>query len=197
LGVWPVCCAERLFKRRLIKNNFLAQFKEDIMSKTITAVFEARVQAENALRKLEQLGLTRDDVTLLVSEDARKRHFTIEKGSKAEEGAVAGASIGGLAGALFMAMTTTGAMAIPGLNIIASGALIGGLAGLGAGAATGGLVGTLVGLGVPEHEAKLYEDSINKGAILLAVEVRDDMRAKKVKEALKETRAQSITELAA
>src|SRR5690606_21650605 len=71
--------------------------EEDAMTKTVTAIFQTRAQAENALIQLDQLGLTQNEVTMLVSDDARKQHFSIEKGSKTEEGALAGASIGGLA----------------------------------------------------------------------------------------------------
>ena len=37
-----------------------------------------------------------------------------------------------------------------------------GLAGLGVGGALGGLVGALVGMGIPEYEAKRYEGRVEK-----------------------------------
>jgi hypothetical protein len=168
-----------------------------MMSKTITAVFDTRAEAESALGKLDQAGYTRSQVTMLIAEEARGKHFGIDDKTKAGEGAATGAAIGGLSAALFLALGATGALLVPGLNLVVSGALVGGLAGLGAGSVTGGLVGALVGLGVPEHEAKLYEDTVRKGAILIGVEAGDDIGVEKVKRILQGTKAQSITAIAA
>jgi len=40
---------------------------------------------------------------------------------------------------------------------------------IGAGSVIGGFAGALVGLGIPEYEAKRYEGSLQKGAILVSV----------------------------
>jgi hypothetical protein len=45
------------------------------------------------------------------------------------------------------------------------------------GAVGGGLVGSLVGLGIPEFEAKRYENEVKEGLILLVVEAEDDAQA--------------------
>lgn len=47
-----------------------------------------------------------------------------------------------------------------------------------AAAAAGGLVGGLVGLGIPEYEAKAYEERIKKGGFLMAVHVDDNKNAR-------------------
>ena len=167
------------------------------MSNTITALFDTRMEAETALAQLDQAGYTPAQVTMLITEESRGKHFGVEDKTKMAEGAATGATIAGLSAGLFLALGSAGALLVPGLNLIVSGALIGGLAGLGAGAVGGGLIGALVGLGVPEHEAKLYDDTIRKGAILIAVEASDAGSAEKVKSILKGTKAQSITALAA
>ena len=52
-----------------------------------------------------------------------------------------------------------------------------GLAGLGVGAAAGGIVGALIGVGIPEAEAKFYAQEISeKDAILVGVEVTESDR---------------------
>lgn len=165
--------------------------------KTVTAVFSSRTLSDTALVRLEAAGYTKDQVTMLVTKETQSKHFVIDEDSKAGEGAIEGAAIGGLSAALYLALGSVGALFVPGLNIVVSGALIGALTGLGAGAVTGGLVGALVGLGVPEHEAKIMEDTVNKGAILIAVETKDDASAEKVKSILKDSNAQSIKALAA
>jgi len=59
------------------------------------------------------------------------------------------------------------------------------LAGLGAGAAAGGVTGALIGLGVPEHEARFYNEQIEHGGILVGVYTHDDRagQARKILEA--------------
>jgi hypothetical protein len=167
------------------------------MPKTITAVFDTRLDAEFALRKLDESGYTKDQVTMLVSEETRGKHFGIDATSKSDQGAAVGAAVGGLTGALYLALASAGTLLIPGLNLIVSGALVGALAGLGVGGAAGGLVGGLVGLGIPENEAKLYDDAVRKGSILIAVDATTDANAVRITEILKNTTAQSVKPLAA
>jgi hypothetical protein len=167
------------------------------MTKTVTATFNTREAYESAMRKLEQEGITKDQVTLLVTEDGRSRHFGIVESSKTPEAAVTGATVGGLVGALYLGLASAGTIFVPGLNLVAAGTLIGALAGLGAGAAAGGIVGALVGLGLPEHEAKLYEEKLRGNAILVAVEARNEADIDRIKAALESANAQSVTAMAA
>jgi hypothetical protein len=63
-----------------------------------------------------------------------------------------------------------GALAIPGVGpLLAAGPIVAGLAGLGAGGAVGGFIGALVGMGIPEYEARRYEGRVKDGGILLSV----------------------------
>jgi hypothetical protein len=58
----------------------------------------------------------------------------------------------------------TGALAIAGVGLlIAAGPIMGALSGAAVGSATGGLASALIGLGIPEYEAKRYEGKINGG----------------------------------
>jgi hypothetical protein len=43
------------------------------------------------------------------------------------------------------------------------------LTGVGVGGTLGGITGALVGMGIPEYEAKRYEGRVKEGAILLSV----------------------------
>lgn len=148
----------------------------------VTAVFETRQEADTALTRLETIGVTDSQISIIATDEARANHFSVENTTKAEEGASAGAVLGGLAGAIALAVTSAGAVAIPGLNLIVSGYLVSAVAGLGAGAAAGGLLGALVGLGFTEHEAKLYDKAVRSGNILVAVDARDADQKKRVKE---------------
>ena len=55
----------------------------------------------------------------------------------------------------------------------------------GAGAAAGGLIGGAVGLAIPEHEVKFYEDAIKEGAVLIGVHYDDSDQKDTIKETFK------------
>ena len=60
----------------------------------------------------------------------------------------------------------------------------------GRGKRCGGITGGLVGLGIPEFEAKRYEGRVMKGGILLSVHCDDSKWAKLAKQILELTGAQ-------
>jgi hypothetical protein len=150
----------------------------------VTALFNTRPNAEEALQQLETAGVTADQISVVMTDDVRGTHFKLEEGNKIDEGAAAGATMGGIVGAVLAAVASAGVIVIPGLNLVVSGALAAGLAGLGAGAAAGGLVGGLIGAGIPEHEAKVYEKELKRGSILLAIKSKDSAETKKIKSIL-------------
>lgn len=162
------------------------------MSSLITASFKTRLAAEDALERLEAMGITEEQLSLVVTDETRGNSFNIKTGSKVDEGTATGATAGGLVGAVLGAAATAGAIVIPGLNLVVTGAIIGTLAGLGAGATAGGLLGALVGAGIPEHEAKIYEDQLKTGAILLAVKAENKDQKKQIKDILEHTDAYNI-----
>ncbi len=162
------------------------------MSKKITAIFETRSALEDALRSLESIDITDQQIGVIMSDELRGKAFKMETKSKADAGLATGATVGGIAGGILAAILSVGSIAVPGLNLVVAGTIVSGLAGAGLGAATGGLIGGLVGLGITEHEAKLYEGKLKSGNILLAIEPRDNEQDKKIRALLKDTQAYDI-----
>ena len=146
----------------------------------VTALFYDRDSAERAYQGLSQRGYTKDDINVIMSDEARKKHFsddgtTTELGNKAAEGAGIGGAVGGTLGAIIAGLTATGAsVALPGLGLVIAGPLAAAVAGAGAGAATGGLLGALVGWGIPEERVKHYESGLKQGGILIGVRPRSN-----------------------
>jgi hypothetical protein len=66
------------------------------------------------------------------------------------------------------------------------------LAGAGAGATTGGLIGLLVGTGIPEHRAKVYDTGVRGGGILLGIEAKDDEDVDKLETLLEDIGAEYV-----
>ena len=61
------------------------------------------------------------------------------------------------------------------------------------GGAVGGLTGALIGMGIPEYEAKRYEGRVKDGGILLSVHSDSSEETKRAKEILERTGAQDIS----
>lgn len=151
------------------------------MSNTVTATFKTYAAAQHALLSLESNGFTEKQISVLVADKSDGQSFNIEEASKVPEGAAVGGLAGGIIGAIAAGLTTVGSLVAPGIGVLAVGPIVAAFAGGAAGAATGGLIGALVGLGIPEHEAKRYENEIKDGAVLVAIEADSHERAKLAK----------------
>jgi len=162
------------------------------VSKLVTGIFTSRPSAELASQELVKAGFPPEDISLLLTETTRGREFALRKSTKAPEGAATGATIGGVLGALAGGLAAVASITVPGLAIVAAGPVVAALTGLGAGAATGGLTGALLGLGIPEHEARFYNGEIERGGILVGVYVHGD-RAKVAREILDSAGAEKVT----
>lgn len=157
----------------------------------MTALFRDRDNAENAYQALLDRGYTRDDISVLMTEETRNNYYgedytadeETELGNKAAEGTGIGAGIGGTVGAIIGAIAAIGtSVVIPGLGLIVAGPLAAALTGAGAGGITGGLIGALVGSGIPEETAKHYETGLNEGGIVLGFRPRTAEEADEVAE---------------
>jgi hypothetical protein len=87
-----------------------------------------------------------------------------------------------------------GLLAIPGVGpLIAAGPIMAALAGLGVGGAVGGFTGALVGMGIPEYEAKRYEGRVKEGGILLSAHCDTSEQVKRAKEVMERTGGEDIS----
>lgn len=161
--------------------------------KTIVAMFNTTLDAQNGVLALEHIGVAPKDVSLLVAENATGEHFKVMETNKAAQGAVGGGVVGGLLGALAGTLVAIGIIVAPGVGLVAAGPVIAALAGAGAGAAGGSLVGGLVGMGIPEHEAKAISERVTRGGVLLAVTPRDEEDANNIRDALRKSGATSLS----
>jgi hypothetical protein len=160
----------------------------------VFGIYRDRLGVENAVDTLRQEEFRNTDISVLFPENAGTKDFAHEKNTKAPEGATAGATSGAVIGGGLGWLAGIGALAIPGLGpLIAAGPIVALLAGAGAGGALGGLTGALIGLGIPEYEAKRYEGRVKQGGILLSVHCDDSKWTKRAKEILEHTGADDIS----
>ncbi len=137
----------------------------------VFGIYASRSAVESAVMDFRNSGFRATDISVLMPENLGTKDLGAEKNTKSPEGAATGATTGAVVGGVLGWLAGIGALAIPGLGpFIAAGPIIGALAGLGAGgSAIGGLTGALVGMGIPEYEAKRYvEGRIKTGGILLS-----------------------------
>jgi hypothetical protein len=143
----------------------------------VTGLFRDSNGAERAYEAVTSRGYGAGDVSLLMSEEARNRHFPStethrsELGSKVAAGATAGAVAGSGLGAVLAGLAASG-IAVPGLPIIAMGTLAAALTGAATGGALGALIGGLIGYGIPEERARMYDRGIREGGIVMGVTPR-------------------------
>lgn len=167
------------------------------MSGKNTAVFgiyPTYAAVESGVDSLQAAGFRSTDISVLFPENVGTKDFAHQKNTKAPEGATAGGVSGGVIGGALGWLTGIGALAIPGVGpLIAAGPIVAALAGVGAGAAIGGIAGALVGMGIPEYEAKRYEGRIKSGGILLSVHSDNSDWTKRAKAILQRTGAEEVS----
>jgi hypothetical protein len=154
-----------------------------------TGIFYDREPAEAAVNRLHGIGYGHDDIGVMMDDKTRERAFASLANVKGSEGVAAGATIGGVLGAIIAGLTATGSVAaIAGTGGLAAplvaGPLVAALAGLGAGAAGGGIIGGLIGLGIGESRAHEYEQGLQNGGILIAVKPKTQDHRVEVRRAL-------------
>ena len=163
------------------------------MSKAVFCIVRTEDQAVAIVEDLKISGFSNNDVSALFPDKRGSRDFAHEQGTKAPEGATAGAGAGALLGGTLGWLAGIGALAIPGVGpLIAAGPILATLSGAAVGAATGGLTGALIGYGMPEIEAKRYEGKVKGGNILLSVHTEDGKQVDRVKEIFKNHGAEDI-----
>jgi hypothetical protein len=139
---------------------------------TYVGVFDQRDDAELAARDLREQGFKDDQIGYAWRDESGKTH---QEGNKAGKMAASGAGTGVVLGGIIGAGA---ALLIPGIGPVVSGGLLatalgGAATGAVTGAVAGGISGALVGLGIPEDEAKYYDERFKDGRTLMTVRADD------------------------
>ncbi|MDX1661434.1 MAG: hypothetical protein R3326_06560 [Gemmatimonadota bacterium] len=164
----------------------------------VSAVFQDASAAEDAYDEARELGYEDEQISVLMSKQARDEYFPEERveheeESKAAEGAGVGGSIGLAVGAIAGAIAAIGTtVTLPGIGIVVAGPLAGALAGAGAAGATGTLIGALVGAGMSEERAAVYRTAIEEGGVVLAVQPESEEDADELEERFEEAGGEEV-----
>ena len=162
-------------------------------NKSVCGIFNTRESVDQAVSNLKAADFRNQDISVLMPSKEGTKDFAHQKDTKAPEGATAGATSGAVLGGGLGWLVGIGALAIPGIGpFVAAGPIMAALAGAGVGGAVGGLTGAIIGMGIPEYEAKRFEGIVKDGGILLSVHVDDSKWQEKAKEILKNSGAKDI-----
>src|SRR4051812_32616954 len=146
-------------------------------------LFDSQTAAQRAIEDLRTSSVDAGRVSVIARDKERARDVADQTGAEVATGAATGAGLGALLGGAAGWLVGIGALAIPGVGpIIAAGPIAAALgvagttaaAGAGVGVVAGGIIGALTGWGFSESEAKAYQEGIERGDLLLAVEMQDN-----------------------
>ena len=159
----------------------------------VFGIYASRISVDLAVDKLKDGGFNSQDISVLMPTKEGTQEFAHEKSTKAPEGAAAGVTTGAVLGGGLGWLVGLGSLAIPGIGpFVAAGPIMAALSGAAIGGTVGGIAGALIGMGIPEYEAKRFEGIVKDGGILLSVHVDDSDMNKRAKEILKSTGAKDI-----
>ncbi len=162
-------------------------------NRTVVGLFDSMEEASRAADQLRAEGISSDSINIIAGNESNRYDSYVNRdagtkdaASRAGTGAAIGGGLGLVAGLV--------ALAIPGVGpVIAAGPIATALAGAAAGAATGGLIGGLTAAGVSESDARLYENRIRSGGVLVTVRTSDAM-SDRVAEILDDNGARDVDE---
>ena len=151
-------------------------------AKVHVGVFDRIDEADDAVKELVGAGIPKERITVICPTCTKEKYQEYEKrdpsGSHAVAGAATGGAIGallgGLVGATIMAAATA---ATGGTALLVAGTL---LSAAGGATVFGGFVGAMMTRGMEREVADFYDQALEKGQILVAVERGDDVTSEQV-----------------
>jgi hypothetical protein len=143
-------------------------------------VFSSIRDADQAVHGLLNLGYTKEQITVVCSEEWKAAHFR-DYHHEDPSGAhtPAAAAVGGAIGAVLGGMTAViGTVATGGIGLLAAGGVS-----AWAGGIVGGLIGAMTTRGVEKELADYYDQAVVRGKILVAAEDRNPAGAARLAQA--------------
>jgi hypothetical protein len=163
------------------------------MHQTVAASYETQADAIAAIEALGTTDIRDDQISLMMSEKTHRMRLATTDTDRVAQGSAAGGFVGLVLGGA-VALTS---LVLPGAGLlVVSGPILALLSGMGVGAATGGALGALIGLGISETEARLIQQDIEAGAIVVAVSTTDQAQAERAVEVLRARHPMRLTRYA-
>jgi hypothetical protein len=162
-----------------------------MLKKSVFCIATSVLQANQIVECLMDEGFSNNAISALLPDKTGSPN--IAQGIKTPEGATARAGRGAVLGGALGWLVGIDALASPGVGpLVAAGPIVAVLSGAAMGGAAGDIAGALIGLGIPEYEARRFEERIKGGGILISVPTGNSDEVKRVKEIFEQAGAQNI-----
>jgi uncharacterized protein (TIGR02271 family) len=133
-------------------------------------VFESRAAAERAVSDLRAAGYRDDQISIIARDERGNTVHTDATGhNNAADGAALGVATGAGVAALGSLAISFGVIPVIG-PVLAAGPIAAAVLSGAAGAAAGGIAGALIGSGIPEEDARFYEEQVKAGRYVVTVQ---------------------------
>lgn len=164
------------------------------MVNAIFCTLKTKLEAATVVDRLKSAGFTANDISVLLPDTNDSKGFAVDNQTKSPEGATIGAGTGAVVGGGLGWLLGIGALAIPGVGpFIAAGPIMAALAGTAIGGTVGGISGALIGLGIPEYEAKKFEVELKGGRCLVSVHSENSGETDKARKIFEDAGAEDIS----
>lgn len=161
----------------------------------VYGIYSTYAGVQSGADALTSAGFRPTDVAALIPENKGSKDFAHEKHTKAPDVSFIGGIVGFIVGGVLAWLIVDGIIVIRGTRpLTLAGPVVAVLAGIGALGALGFIIGGLVGMTVPEYEARRYRGRIKTGGLLLSVHCDSSRWAKQARQALKLSGAGQISE---
>lgn len=137
------------------------------MSNLITGLFDTPAAAQAVVTRLQQSGYTTGEISVIMKDALEQGEAKNASDDTDGVGSRSTVGIGGGVGALLGGLLAVSAVAIPGVGLIAAGALAAMF--VGGGALTGSALGWFVDRGIPADVAPYYERGLHEGGVVVTV----------------------------
>ncbi len=164
------------------------------MAHAIFCTVKTSIDATTVVDRLKASGFTSGDISVLMPDSQGSKEFAVDNETKSPEGATIGGGAGAVLGGSLGWLAGIGLLAIPGVGpLIAAGPIMAALGGAAMGGTIGGVSGALIGMGLPEYEAKRFEGKLKGGRCLLSVHSENSDETEKAKKIFEQAGAEDIS----
>jgi len=157
----------------------------------ICAVYSTHASAEAALNALRAQGFATSDISVVATRGVEADATTPEVGAVSAEPVPAESGAVPALGVALGWLVNIGAIAVSGAMIVAAGPIMATFRGMSD--AMLGIADALVGVGIPAEDAKMYQDRVRDGAILVSVHADDAEWITKGRAIFEQTGAEDIS----
>jgi hypothetical protein len=177
----------------------MKKLMDQTSSTFVIGAIKPRERVDNIVKQLQAAGIPEKDISLIAPDDREGRDPDDEKPRENADRVhdlTVGAAAGGIALGALGCLVGLVSLAIPGLGLfIVAGPLAAVLGDVAVGGALGAVAGGLIGLRVPEHKAKAYEESLRSGSTIISIHGKTADELRKARNILTNAEAAEILEV--